>query len=216
MTWLVAIKLKCPCCKKRFKTGALASWNNCGRKSTDLHERAHGLQPLPHFIHSCPQCHYTAHEEGFKSRNIDKELRDWVLENLQPHTVGEWVPGQVRYGCAAKIATYKNQSNFVIADLYLKAAWCCDDAGEKEQEKFYRSKAIEYHAKAFEGKEVTQPHLVMSAYLVAENYRRIGNPQEARLWFDRAIEMAEQDPALAECLKLAIQQRDNPKEFFED
>jgi len=197
----------------RFETPCLMSWNNCGAMSTDLHQRAAGIQPLPHFIYTCPQCGYTADSNGFDLRKIDKKLQQLIKENLRSFAKDERIPGYVKYDFAARIATWKNECDFAIGDLYLKAAWSCNDCRERKKEKFYRCKAVEYFEKAIEAEEVSGQELILCCYLIAENNRRNGKTEIARQWFDRTISLAE-PTSMREFIELAIQQRDFPKEYI--
>ena len=52
------------------------------------------------------------------------------------------IPSWISFEYAARIGRWRGIPIREIGDLYHKAAWCCDDAKEKEQENRYRGKAI--------------------------------------------------------------------------
>jgi hypothetical protein len=51
-------------------------------------------------------------------------------------------------------------------------------------------------------------------YLLAEQYRRTGNEEEASRWYNWIIEMGEEHPDRGLFMTLAAQQNIDPKEFM--
>jgi uncharacterized protein len=102
-----------------------------------------------------------------------------------------------------------------VADLLIKAAWCCIDEGDVEGERFFRRKA----ARALESAlarydDVKREERALTTYLVGELWRRVGDRARARDWFDRVEAELTDDPAQLWILALAAQQRDRPREWL--
>jgi uncharacterized protein (DUF2225 family) len=72
MTRIGTIKLKCPCCRRRFETKCALSTNTVGTLSTDFRQKAVGLQPLQLAVHSCLSCGYSGCVSDFEKRLTKK------------------------------------------------------------------------------------------------------------------------------------------------
>ena len=73
-----------------------------------------------------------------------------------------------------------------IADLLLRAAWCCVDEGDVEAERFFRRKAawkFEESLSSFDG--VAREERAVLTYLVGELWRRVGDGGQASSWLNR-------------------------------
>ena len=215
MTTLRLIELSCPVCGKSFQSQAVASTNAVGGKRTDFHERAAGTQPLAYQIHTCDGCGYSGGEADFTHEaDIGPLLKEHVLNELAPR--GPWVTtGSVKYEAAAKVAGWQGLEDRHIADLLLRAAWCCVDEGDVEAERYFRRHA----AWAFESAlakydAVPAEERAVLTYLVGELWRRIGDLVQAHAWFDRVADEASGDPSQHWIIAAAGQQRTNPEEWF--
>ena len=180
MTTLQQIELQCPVCETRFRSQAVISTNSFGGKRTDFHERAAGTQPLPYLVHMCDQCGYTGAERDFTDEaDVTPVVREHVWTELAPaltlpRTNG--VLGSEKYEAAAKVAEWQGLEPRHVADLLLRAAWCCVDEGDIEAERFFRRKAawaFERSLDAFDG--VAREERAVLTYLVGELWRRVGD-----------------------------------------
>lgn len=219
MTTLKQIDLTCPICETRFTSHAVLSTNSFGGKRTDFHERAAGAQPLPYLIHICGRCGYAGGERDFSDEaDVSPVLREHVLDELAPRLpeVGGTIPGSAKYEFAAKVAAWQGAEPRRIADLYLRAAWCCVDEGDVEAERFFRRHAawqFEAALSSYDGAE--REERAVLTYLVGELWRRIGDLALAGEWFDR-VESEVMDPAAQRwVLDAAWQQRSCPRDWFE-
>ena len=73
-----------------------------------------------------------------------------------------------------------------IADLLLRAAWCCVDESDTEAERYFRRKAawkFEEALASFDG--VAREERAVLTYLVGELWRRVGDARQATAWFNR-------------------------------
>ena len=142
MTTLQQIELRCPICDTRFKSQQVISTNSFGGKRTDFHERAAGTQPLPFLIHMCSRCGYSGAARDFtEETDVTPVLREHVWNELAPQLSTLAVSGSEKYEAAAKVAEWQGLEVRHVADLLLRAAWCCVDENDIEAERFFRRKA---------------------------------------------------------------------------
>ena len=142
MTTLQQIELRCPICESTFRSQAVVSTNSFGGKRTDFHERAAGTQPLPYLVHTCGRCGYSGSERDFSDEaEVTPMLREHIWNELTPRLPTEALSGSEKYELAARIAEWQSMEPRHIADLLLRAAWCCVDEGDTEAERFFRRKA---------------------------------------------------------------------------
>ncbi len=102
-----------------------------------------------------------------------------------------------------------------MADLLLRAAWCCVDEADTEAERFFRRKAawkFEEALASFDG--VAQEERAVLTYLVAELWRRVGDGRQATDWFNRVGGEINDSTTQQWVLDAARQQRDCPREWF--
>jgi uncharacterized protein len=210
--------------------------NFLGAKTTDLRQRASGFQHIWYEIHICPKCGYSGQWKDFESERVDENLRRFVFDNITPYlevkiqaykycvpgtqgkryqaVIRKWVFSGQGYEFAAKLAEWRGASAWSIAWLFLKAAWCCVDFSKPEEERAYRTKAITFLEKAFQSGETAAADTLTCLYLIAENYRRIGQKEKASEWYDRTIEFGSRQSGSERLRALAAAQRDNPQEII--
>jgi len=141
MTTLRQIELRCPVCDNEFKSQSVVSTNAFGGKRTDFHERAAGTQPLAYLVHMCSACGYSGAEADFTAAaDVSPGLKQHVLQELAPLRFS-LVCGSEKYEAAAKVAQWQGLDLRHIADLLLRAAWCCVDEGDAEAERYFRRQA---------------------------------------------------------------------------
>ena len=141
MTTLRQIELSCPICGNSFQSQAVVTTNAFGGKRTDFHERAAGTQPLAYLVHMCDECGYSGGERDFNHEaEVSPLLKEHVLNELAPCATLA-ATGSGKYEAAAKVAEWQGLEERHIADLLLRAAWCCVDEGDIEAERYYRRHA---------------------------------------------------------------------------
>lgn len=215
MTTLRHIELSCPICGNSFQSQAVVTTNAFGGKRTDFHERAAGTQPLPYLVHMCSRCGYSGGERDFNQEaEVSPLLKEHVLNELAP-CVTLASTGSSKYEAAAKVAEWQGVDERQVADLLLRAAWCCVDEGDIEAERYFRRHAAWMFEKAlgrFDG--VPTDERAVLTYLVGELWRRIGDLGQSRDWFDRVTDEIV-DPASQHWIAAAAdQQRTDPQEWF--
>ncbi len=216
MTTLQQIELQCPVCETRFRSQSVISTNSFGGKRTDFHERAAGTQPLPFLIHTCSRCGYSGSERDFtEETEVTPGLRERVWNELAPALTSAAVSGSEKYDAAAKVADWQGMEPRHVADLLLRAAWCCVDEGDTEAERYFRRKAawkFEEALESFDG--VVREERAVLTYLVGELWRRIGDLTLATRWFDRVSNEVVETSTQQWVLDASRQQRDCPREWF--
>ena len=216
MTTLRQIELTCPVCENRFRSQAVVSTNSFGGKRTDFHERAAGTQPLPYSVHTCERCGFTSAECDFAAEaEVTLALRERVWNELAPMVARGPMTGSEKLEAAAKVAEWQGLEPRHVADLLLRAAWCCVDEGDIEAERFFRRKAawaFEEALNAWDG--VAREERAVLTYLVGELWRRVGDQRLAREWFNRVPNEIVDQATQQWVLDAARQQRDCPREWF--
>jgi uncharacterized protein len=216
MTTLQQIELHCPICESTFRSQAVVSTNSFGGKRTDFHERAAGTQPLPYLVHTCGRCGYSGAERDFSDEaEVTPMLREHVWNELTPHLPTEALSGSEKYELAAKVAEWQSMEPRHIADLLLRAAWCCVDEVDIEAERYFRRKAawmLERALESFDG--VLAEERAVLTYLVGELWRRVGDVTLATAWFNRVPREVTDEQTQQWILDAAHQQRDCPREWF--
>jgi len=216
MTTLNLIELTCPVCENAFRSQTVVATNAFGGKRTDFHERAAGMQPLPYFVHLCTHCGYAGVERDFADGvDVPPDLRASVLDQLQSALQHELPSGSLKYDHAARVAEWQGSEPRYLADLYLRAAWCCVDESDTEAERYFRRKAAWRFAEAletFDGVPIEERAVL--TYLIGELWRRIGDRRRAREWFDKVPTEITEPAAQAWVMEVAQQQRRSPREWF--
>jgi len=214
MTTLQQIELRCPVCETRFRSQAVVSTNSFGGKRTDFHERAAGTQPLPYLVHMCGRCGFSGTEADFEGAEVRPPLRERVWSELAP-VVSPSVTGSEKYEAAAKVAEWQGAEARHVADLLLRAAWCCVDEGDVEAERYFRRKAAWAFERALGGYDgVARDERAVLTYLVGELWRRAGDTVRAALWFDRVRGEVSDLATQRWIVEAARQQREQPREWF--
>lgn len=216
MTTLQQIELKCPVCDTRFRSQAVVSTNSFGGKRTDFHERAAGTQPLPYLVHMCAKCGYSGSERDFtEDSEVGATVKEHVWNELTPMMSQGNVPGSEKYEFASKVAEWQSMEPRHIADLLLRAAWCCVDEGDVEAERFFRRKAAWAFERSLESWDgVAREERAVLTYLVGELWRRVGETPRATEWFNKVPGEIVDAAGQQWVLDAARQQRDCPREWF--
>lgn len=215
MTTLQHIELRCPICDNRFKSQAVVSTNSFGGKRTDFHERAAGTQPLPYLIHMCGRCGYSGSERDFtEDADVSPMLKEHVWNELAPKLVAG-APGSEKYEAAAKVAEWQSMEARYVADLLLRAAWCCVDEGDTEAERYFRRRAAWMFERALGSYDgVALEERAVLTYLVGELWRRVGDGKAASAWFNLVPDEVVDSQTQQWVVDAARQQKDSPREWF--
>ncbi|HUF30210.1 MAG TPA: DUF2225 domain-containing protein [Gemmatimonadaceae bacterium] len=216
MTTLREIALSCPICANQFSSQAVLSTNSFGGKRTDFHERAVGAQPLPFLIHTCSRCGYSGTERDFgDDAEVSPMIKEHVWDELAPKLPNGSMSGSDKYEFAAKVAIWQGHEPRRVADLLLRAAWCCVDEEDTEAERYFRRQAawsFESALSTYDGVEREERGVL--TYLVAELWRRVGDQPLAQEWFERVPAEVDNPDSHGWILDAARQQQHHPREWF--
>jgi uncharacterized protein (DUF2225 family) len=191
--------LSCPCCEHEFETRIVVGYQ-IGDKDPDFCPRYEGGNPLPEFLHVCPECGFVGFEADYRTLADPvriKRVND-LLAGFQ-WQAGSRLDGAERYRRAALIATYTGKRSAEVADLYLQATWCSRMEGEDDDEqRNARRKAVKYFLLALDAEEFSPDDLPVVNYLLGELYRRLGDGDKARAHFTKLDELDGVDDWLKE------------------
>jgi uncharacterized protein (DUF2225 family) len=214
MTTLHKIELTCPICQQVFSSQAVLSTNLLGKR-TDFHETTVGPQPLPYFVHTCSRCGYSGGQQDFDDdAAVNPVVKEHVWDELAPKLPSHPLTGSDKYEFAAKVAIWQGAPPRRVADLFLRAAWCCVDEGDVEAERYFRRFAAWGFEDALSSQDVTREERPVLTYLVGELWRRIGDVEHARVWFDRVLTEITNAKEQKWIVVAARQQRELPREWF--
>lgn len=191
--------LTCPCCSREFETQLVTGYR-IGEKEYDFCPRYLDGNPLPNFLHVCPDCGYVGFEADYrhlkdegKVQKVRHLLKGFHWEN------GQKLEGPDRYRRAALIGIYSGKKSAQIAELYLQATWCSRMDGEPDDEqKGARRKAVKYFELALASDEFSTDDLAVVHYLIGELSRRLGEDKKALLHFKKLDQLEKVDDWLIE------------------
>jgi len=163
----------------------------------------------------CGECGYSGGEADFTpATDVSPVLKQHVLEELAPLRPS-LVCGSEKYEAAAKVAQWQGMEPRHIADLLLRASWCCVDEGDVEAERYYRRQAAWMFEESLRAYDAVPRHeRAILTYLVGELWRRIGDIKKATAWFERVAGEVTDLQSQQWVLDAADQQRLNPREWF--
>lgn len=202
----------CPCCNEEVIITLLTSTNSFGKR-TDFHSITGGFPPIPLQMNTCPTCGFSGSANDFLNPKLSPELKEKIQTYIKPMLYDAPLKAGRRYELYAEIRKLEGDTELELANRYLVAAWAAVDEGT-DDEKAHRQKAIDYFRKALNKNQVPENSEANITYLVGELYRRIGDSDSARTWFNRVEVRAQSDETWEDIAKIAIQQRDNPKDRF--
>ena len=218
MTTLKTIELTCPNCQHAFGSPVVDLQDTRGRKHTDFHLQNEGLlQTLSFDVHLCARCGFAGPEGWFAERvTVSYEVRRHVWDELAPRvSPSAALSASEKYEFAAKVAMWDGAAPREVADLWLRAAWCCVDENDVEAERYYRRLAAWRFEEALESYDgIPREDRAAVTYLVGELWRRIGDSAKAKEWFDRVADAVTDARRQNWIVRAAQRQRDDPGEWF--
>ena len=212
MCSLTVLELACPCCGGKYPSTVLTTPGTPGLTTTDFFTMTAGEQAIHHQVHTCPGCGFSFEE--VEEGEIREDVRRFVQEVITPKLPKGEIPSWKKFEFLALIDEHLGAGFYSVAMLYLHAAWCCYDLKEKELEKLYRTMAIEYFIMESGSASRDQDLIYLVPYLIGEQYRRIGQKEEAVRWYDIVMEMEQDHPDSGFFMTLAAQQKISPKEYM--
>ena len=188
-------QIVCPVCNSNFKVKTVKSKSpRVISKDSDFFIRYSGINPYFYDVLICNSCGYAAIRGDFE--NLKSYKKELVLSNVTP----KWKPREYPVILDEKLAIERYKLallNSVLLDLpdstkgmiSLRIAWMHRLLANKEQELTFLSQALDGLNNAYM-KEVLPIYGLQRdslMYLLGELNRKIGNTQEALLWFSKTI-----------------------------
>ena len=198
MTTLKWIDLRCPVCESVFESMAASSNDEAGQDYTidPGTPMSMAVAMLPFLVHVCRRCGYTGAVSDFGDDvEITNDVRARVWAELAPQLgtsvripwLALTVAGSDKYDGAARIAEWRGGDARHVAELWVRAAWCCVDEDDVEAERYYARHAARWFAKALDVYgEFDDDERTTMAYRLGELWLRIGDTRQANAWFERA------------------------------
>jgi uncharacterized protein (DUF2225 family) len=186
MTTFVEIHLTCPACRTQFASRLITS---CGNRGQDTDFRPHywGLDPLPHFVHTCPSCEFSGLTDDFVEPGTEAERVDHDEPPARPF---DDTPGSRKYELAAeRYAAAQQPEHRLVGDLYLRASWCARLEAAPAREASLQRQAILHFEAALEDPDLGRDERAVITYLAGELYRRVGCFDFAQAMLARCSEL---------------------------
>lgn len=209
MTTFLSITLYCSICQRSFKSNGVGS---CGyaSKRTDFRQNYWGFNPIEYFYHLCPHCGFCAPKKMFEHK-IDNSIREKLKEFgiLEDKSLSKKLERAMLCLETLNELGVINKDEFALANIFLDAYWWGDD---QDNTKKFGEKILDFFEKAFDKGQIPSDQFYTILYLMGEINRRIGNIDKAKKIFDEVISLTKNRKELDFIRKLAIQQRNDPKE----
>jgi uncharacterized protein (DUF2225 family) len=139
------------------------------------------------FVNSCPKCHFSAFDEDFKKKfsDVEKESLRNFLNQFKDKDFEE--PTQCEI--AGEIYKFLNSKNTDIAFCYLVGSYHLrNDENQTERRKQFQKNVILFYLAGLNKNEIEKPNRASYIYLVGEMYRRLGDFENAILYYNKAID----------------------------
>jgi len=214
MTTIQEHRFTCPLCGNVFDSKLIASTNSFGRLHSDFYREASGAQPICLFVHTCQDCGYTGFEGDFQPQTFPPEFSKQVGQIITPEVKGKDVGTNGHYYLAALCAEWRGASHQELGRIYHMGAWCWRTRDDKEKEWFNLFMAVENFEMALQNGEIPQESRAMYAYIIGDIYRRLGEPDEAKMWYGRVPELLKECGGDAKIAEYAERQIKEPKDIF--
>jgi uncharacterized protein (DUF2225 family) len=185
-------RVTCPNCRGKFEITVVMSHTTSGR-DTDFRPISAGSPIIDLVIHTCPRCGLTGYEDRFETK-VPREVSQLIEQRITPLVRDERSQPWRRYEYAAWIAGWQGEGDAAVADLYLRAAWCCREKIDDETqqvESYYRAKAAEHFERALAADRVQADEIDVITYLIGELRRRVGEFGDAKSWLAKAVRLAD-------------------------
>jgi hypothetical protein len=193
----------------------IISTNSFGPFHSDFYREASGEQPICYFVHTCTNCGYTGFEGDFQPQSFEADFRKLVNENIMPEVHGKKITINGNYYLAALCAEWRGATPQSLARMYHMGAWCCRTRGEKDKEKFYLEKAIEYFEKALEKNEPSKENRAIFTYIIGDIYRRLGKDDKSKEWYSKVEENQKMYGGDKKIVEYAKRQISDPADIFQ-
>ena len=188
-TTINEVKVVCGNCGTENRVIVVGSTNQMGPSDLDGRPGEMARSTLKYQVMECSKCHYCAFDLQEKPRSA--AAKKAIASPMPGKTLAD------RFARAAEIQAAessvggdfeKRNAYFVAGHLFLRAAWCCDDANEPERAvAFRRAGAKNFEAVislAVKSHEEIEPEFLI---MLCDIYRRTGDFENAKRTADEVL-----------------------------
>ncbi|MDQ2085992.1 DUF2225 domain-containing protein [Herbivorax sp. ANBcel31] len=195
---LYSKSITCPVCDKKIEVTKVKS-KNCivSSRDTDFCVYYETVNPIFYDVWVCEFCGYAAQADKFEqisSRNADK-----IVKNITPHWKKRSFNGERSLEKALeafKLALYNvqkiNSKAIDYAKICLRIAWLYRLLEDEKEIEFLRH-SLKFYYEVYEKEDLPIGKLdkFTCMYMIAELNRRVGEYEEAMVWFNRLVSSQE-------------------------
>ena len=209
----------CPVCGYAFRATQVGNYVTVGREADFCPKipgrPSDGARLIRNSITMCPACSFAAGEDfadlflSFDERyDVEERLKEDGLLRVFRSASPPWLAFHAAETCGKA----RGASSRELGDLCLRASWVCRKEGERPFESTFQLRAVRHFIRALERDGLQGRELSVTAYLVGELNRRLGNHREALNWYVNAERTLDRDPGLAWLERLISTQKEAAKE----
>ncbi|HEY3422573.1 MAG TPA: DUF2225 domain-containing protein [Methanocellaceae archaeon] len=214
MTTIHPQKFTCPLCGNMFESKVITSTNTLGPFHSDFYREAQGEQPICYFVQTCTNCGYSGYEGDFEPQNFSTQFRRAMADNVTPEVKGRMFEVHGNFYLAALCAEWRGAPPQTLARIYHMGAWCSRVRNDREKENFYMGKAVEYFERALVSGQASMDQRAMFTYLIGDLYRRIGNEEKAKEWYEKVEAEVKSNGGEPRIVEFAKRQMTDPADIF--
>lgn len=204
---------RCPICRYVFRAPSPGPYVTIGRES-DLCPKfpgrlSDGSRLIRSEITMCPACSFAVSETfeeldlSFDERyDIEERLKEDGLLRVFRASPPPWLVFHAAEVCGKERGLRARE----LGDLCLRASWVCRKEREYPFESTFQIRAVRYFIRALEEDDLSGHELPVTAYLVGELNRRLGNHREALNWYVNAGRTMNNESSLAWLDRLITEQ----------
>ncbi len=194
----------CPVCGYAFRASHVGTYVTVGRESDFCPKipgrPSDGARLIRNGVTMCPACSFAAGEDfgdlylSFDER-YDAEARleeDGLLRVFRSNS-----PPWLAFHAAEICGKARGFRSRELGDLCLRASWVCRKERERPFESTFQLRAVRHFLRSLQDENLVGRELSVTAYLVGELNRRLGNHREALNWYVNAGRTTEGDPRVA-------------------
>lgn len=198
----------CPVCGHAFRATYAGDYVTVGRESdlcpTFPGRRSDAARLIQSTVTMCPACAFAAAED-FSDLDLTFDERYGIEERLEEdgllRVFRTSPPAWLAFHSAEVCGKERGLRARELGDLCLRASWVCRKEGDGPFESTFQLRAVRHFMRALREEGLRGRELPVTAYLVGELNRRLGNHREALNWYvnaERTLrEEAGQDAGLA-------------------
>ena len=184
---------RCPICAYVFQTPTIGTYVTVGREP-DLCPKfpgraSDGSRHIRHGVTMCPACSFAAAEE-FGNLDLTSDERSDIEERLREDGLlkvfRENPPPWLAFHAAVLCGKERGLRARDLGDLCLRASWVCRKEREQPFESTFQLRAVRHFMRSLQEDGLYGRELSVTAYLVGELNRRLGNSREALNWYVNA------------------------------